>query len=246
MIWPIFVAHRGYPAAYPENSLIGFEASIKAGAMALEFDVQLSADSIPMVFHDEDLSRVTGEKGRVMDFSAEQLQHISIGEPNRFGEDFAEVKMNSLQEVISFLRNYPKLEVFVEIKTESIKRFGMENTVNAVLPYLAPIEEHAHLISFDHQALMHAREQGIASVGWVITQFDETSHELAESFEPDFLICNFKKIPQKENILWPGDWQWMIYATADLAIARRFYNYGTSYVETDDIGNVLRQVAAQV
>ena len=39
------IAHRGYPAHYPENTLIGLEAAIKAGAERIEFDIQLSADS---------------------------------------------------------------------------------------------------------------------------------------------------------------------------------------------------------
>lgn len=244
MTSPILVAHRGYPAIFPENTLIGMEAAIKAGATALEFDVQISADGLPLVFHDEDLMRVTGRAGRVTNLLAAELVQLSVGEASRFGERFSQVKMNTLDEVVLFLQNYSSVQVFVEIKSESIRRFGVESVVNIVLPHVQPITSHTHIIAFDHRALIYAREQGAASVGWVLEHFDEQARQLAESFEPDFLICNYKKIPQSTDALWPGDWQWMVYATDDIAIARRYYEYGAAYVETDDIGKIMQAALA--
>ena len=61
------IAHRGYPAYYPENTLVGLEAALKAGADFLEFDVQLSADRVPLLLHDENLKRTTGFNGLVTD-----------------------------------------------------------------------------------------------------------------------------------------------------------------------------------
>ena len=77
-------AHRGYHdgnVAVPENSLASFQAAIDAG-YGIELDVQLSADKVPMVFHDADLMRVCGVEGKIWDYTCEELQQLKL-----FGTD---------------------------------------------------------------------------------------------------------------------------------------------------------------
>jgi len=57
----ICIAHRGYRAFYPENTILAFKAAIKYFDM-FEFDVQYTKDKIPVVFHDESLLRTTNVK----------------------------------------------------------------------------------------------------------------------------------------------------------------------------------------
>ena len=45
------VAHRGVPNEYPENTLTSFERAIELGADAVELDVRLTKDKIPVVYH---------------------------------------------------------------------------------------------------------------------------------------------------------------------------------------------------
>lgn len=47
----MIVAHRGYPAEHPENSLAAFDAAAAAGAKWIEVDVQLH-DGVPVLAHD--------------------------------------------------------------------------------------------------------------------------------------------------------------------------------------------------
>ena len=73
-------AHRGYHdgnVAVPENSLASFEAAVAAG-YGIELDVQLSADKVPMVFHDEDLDRACGVEGKIWDYTCEELQQMKL------------------------------------------------------------------------------------------------------------------------------------------------------------------------
>lgn len=73
-------AHRGYHdgnVAVPENSLASFVAAIDAG-YGIELDVQLSADKVPMVFHDADLMRVCGVEGKVWDYTCAELQQMKL------------------------------------------------------------------------------------------------------------------------------------------------------------------------
>lgn len=57
----LIIAHRGYRACYPENTLCAFTASLGRCAM-IELDVQLSRDGIPVVMHDASLKRTSNAK----------------------------------------------------------------------------------------------------------------------------------------------------------------------------------------
>ncbi|RYE64636.1 MAG: glycerophosphodiester phosphodiesterase, partial [Rhizobiaceae bacterium] len=66
------VAHRGYHDMNKtvwENTLSAFSRAIDAG-FAIECDIQLSADSVPVVFHDNKLERLCGIKGDVRERTA--------------------------------------------------------------------------------------------------------------------------------------------------------------------------------
>ncbi|MBR4035637.1 MAG: glycerophosphodiester phosphodiesterase [Oscillospiraceae bacterium] len=73
-------AHRGYfdnENGIPENSIPSFEKAIENG-YGIELDVQLSADGVPMVFHDADLERMTGVKGKIWEYTAEELDKMTL------------------------------------------------------------------------------------------------------------------------------------------------------------------------
>jgi glycerophosphoryl diester phosphodiesterase len=63
--YPRIIAHRCGGALAPENTLAGLEAAARLGCRAVEFDVMLTADGIPILMHDETLERTTRCTGRV-------------------------------------------------------------------------------------------------------------------------------------------------------------------------------------
>lgn len=71
-------AHRGASAYYPENTLSAFYAGIDMGANGVETDVQKTRDGVLVLFHDRDLTRVTGENGAVQDYTFEELQKFTV------------------------------------------------------------------------------------------------------------------------------------------------------------------------
>ena len=54
---PWIIAHRGYRAKYPENTLAAFDGAIQAGVDMIELDVMLSHDRKIAVIHDATLDR---------------------------------------------------------------------------------------------------------------------------------------------------------------------------------------------
>ena len=76
------VAHRGYHdlnKAVWENTLSAFSRAIEAG-FAIECDVQLAADSVPVIFHDDDMARLTGIKGDVRERTSAELSLLAVGQ----------------------------------------------------------------------------------------------------------------------------------------------------------------------
>ncbi|KAK1543274.1 glycerophosphoryl diester phosphodiesterase [Colletotrichum paranaense] len=58
---PQAIAHRGFRAQYPENTLLAFRAALdEAGAHALETDLHLSRDGVVVLSHDGNLKRCFG------------------------------------------------------------------------------------------------------------------------------------------------------------------------------------------
>mgnify|MGYP000865016882 CR=1 FL=1 len=79
-LFPRPVAHRGLhdrSKGIVENSASAFEAAI-AGNFAIECDLQLSNDRVPVVFHDDTLERLTGQGGRVIEHTAAELGEIAL------------------------------------------------------------------------------------------------------------------------------------------------------------------------
>ncbi len=75
-----FFAHRGLhdnTSDAPENSLKAFDLACEAG-YGIELDVQLSRDGVPVVFHDDTLDRVCGIRGRVADYTFEELHAMPL------------------------------------------------------------------------------------------------------------------------------------------------------------------------
>ena len=72
----LVVAHRGASAAEPENTLAAFEAALAAGADAVELDVRLTSDSVPVVMHDADVSASTDGSGFVHEMTLQQIKRL--------------------------------------------------------------------------------------------------------------------------------------------------------------------------
>jgi glycerophosphoryl diester phosphodiesterase len=79
---PYAIAHRGGAGLAPENTLAAFERSLGLGLRYLETDVRVTADGVPVLFHDPGLLRVTGVRGRLDEVGWRDLRAIRVaGEP---------------------------------------------------------------------------------------------------------------------------------------------------------------------
>ena len=112
---PLIIAHRGYRAKYPENTLASFEAALDAGAQMIELDVRMSRDRKLVVIHDATVDRTTDGKGPVKDHTLETLKQLDAG--CRFHPRFKGERVPALDEVLE--RFHGRTLINIEIKADN-------------------------------------------------------------------------------------------------------------------------------
>jgi glycerophosphoryl diester phosphodiesterase len=237
---PYIVAHRGYKARYPENTMAAFKAAIASGAHAIECDVQFSRDRVPVIIHDVDLSRTTGDQGRVFDYECRYLMKIAA-DKEMVDEWTDDINIPQLSELLELISQYPAVKLFVEIKAESLNYFGMDVVMKALETMLQPFNAQCVIISYEVLALEHVRQHSSLGVGWVLYHYDDTHHQMALDLKPDYLICNHTKL-SLDQMPWQGPWQWMLYEINDASLAECWIKSGIDYIETASV-STLRQSA---
>lgn len=237
-IIPLLVAHRGYPSRYPENTLLGIQAAVAAGAQWFEFDVQLSKDHVPFLCHDDSLKRTAGLDRMIMDMTAAELASVDIGEPARFGDRYQGTHPTPLAELMVWLKTQAGVHAFVEIKQESIDRFGLDTVVEATLQAVKPALAQCVIISFNAESLERARILGAGPVGWALKDTSPASAARAAGFRPEYLFASDRRFAAAQAAL-QGDWRWVVYQTQDPAHAVRLTAQGAYMVETNAIGDML-------
>ncbi len=116
------LAHRGlHGPEVVENSRSAFEAAVAAG-YGVELDVQLSADGVPVVFHDDTLARLAGTSDKVASLSAAEL-----GQAHLLGVDEG---IPTFAEVLTVLADTPTM---VELKTSRLRAGRLEVAVAGLL-----------------------------------------------------------------------------------------------------------------
>jgi glycerophosphoryl diester phosphodiesterase len=230
--FPRVVAHRGAATAHPENSLEAIQAALDCRVPFVEFDVQLCADRVPILMHDETLERLLGTPLNVLEQPLDILRQIDLGAGRHPG---GPVRIPLLDEALALLAGYPQVQAFVELKRHSIQRFGLETCMQAVLERLAG----RHIVlSFVDSVVRYARQSGHPLTGWAIRTWDEDARGTAHRLQPDYLFCNYEKVPDGD-VLWSGGWDWVLYEITDPDVALAWHARGATLIESMDPGRLL-------
>lgn len=236
-----WVAHRGDPFRFPENSLAGYHSAISAGAKYIETDIHLTKDEVPVLSHDEILNRIAGVDASLFDLTYQQTGQFPACYPERFGKRFKTTRIATLDQFVEQLCHYPHVTVFIEIKRKSLYHFGRECCLQAVMQRIAPVQSRVSIISFDLQVIADVMRNYSVRGGWVLLQWNETSRQQAEALSPDYLFVNIDKLPPDPDDIWPGSWQWVLYNIDDAATRDVYLSRGFSFFETNQIANMLQE-----
>ena len=102
------LAHRGGADESFENTLESFDYSRNLGCKFIETDVQVSADGIPYIFHDDDLKRILNISSRFDSLSSQEIDKLKI---------FDQYRIPKLEEA---LNEFPDISFQIDFKTDEV------------------------------------------------------------------------------------------------------------------------------
>lgn len=148
---PPVIGHRGAARRAPENTLAGLRVAAAMGVACVEFDVRLTADRVPVLFHDATLDRTTNGRGRLVHRTLAELRRLDAGA--WFARRFAGEAVPTLAEAIGALASLG-LHANIELKPEEAQGVATAWAVLDVLRKAWPRDRPPPLISsFDWSAL---------------------------------------------------------------------------------------------
>lgn len=107
-------AHRGDRASFPENTIPALQAALDGDFDFVETDVQLTADGVPVLFHDETVERTTDGMGPLALHSLAHLKTLDAG--SYFSPEFAGLQVPTLDEFLVLLADTGRKKAMVELK----------------------------------------------------------------------------------------------------------------------------------
>jgi glycerophosphoryl diester phosphodiesterase len=144
-LFPNPIAHRGLhdrANGVIENSASAFEAAI-AGRYAIECDVQLTSDGVPVIFHDDDMKRLLGKEGAVADCLASdilttQLLGSAAGDrPQKFSDFLTQIAGRSLLQIeLKHQRDTTGTQLLARSVAEGLKTYEGPVTIESFDPNL--------------------------------------------------------------------------------------------------------------
>lgn len=184
------IAHRGlHSDAVGENTLLAFEKAIAKGYI-IEFDLHLTLDKEVVVYHDNNLKRLTGINKDIKDLTYEELKKITL----KTGEHIP--KFSETLKVID-----GKVPILIELKTDN--KCGVLE--NEVVKYLDNYKGKFAIQSFNPLSLYWFKKHRKNYIrGQLVTleyNFNFITNLLCKHMilnpivKPDFISMNVKRLP---------------------------------------------------
>ncbi|MDG0969108.1 MAG: glycerophosphodiester phosphodiesterase family protein [Porticoccaceae bacterium] len=238
------VAHRGFQAKYPENTVLSLIKAIELGALYIELDIQFSLDKLPIIYHDDTLERVSGVTGSVFEQNRDDLLTLSAFEPGRLGETFLDQTIAPLEDLVDILHDHPQVTAFVELKAESIAHCGRELMISQVQRILSSVAKQTVLMSFDYELANIAHKASWPSIGVVLERWSDLDSLAVKTAAPDYIFADHQIIPEDHKILHSPAHQDTIlvaYEVGNKALAQSLLDRNVDMLETYQLENLLTE-----
>lgn len=181
------IAHRGYSAVAPENTMVAVEAAIAAGADAVEFDLHVTRDGVPVLFHDATLDRTTNGTGPLEERSFDELRRLDAG--SWFGDDFVGEPIPTFSDAMVRIgarlgRIYPE-----------VKMHGGEGALELMADLVTEAQaiERTVFISMDWEALDTLRSRRAdVRVGYIVEERRRAREGLARADGDPRALLDFR------------------------------------------------------
>ncbi|MBT2773597.1 glycerophosphoryl diester phosphodiesterase [Halomonas sp. ISL-60] len=232
---PALIAHRGYSAAAPENTLAAVRAAHQAGATWVELDVQLLGDGTPVIWHDSDVARCSNGRGSLASMNWAKAQTLDAG--SWFDDRFSGEKMPSLAQMLALL-NELEMGVNMEIKVNKGRDpiALVERALPEMLDTLPP--ERLIISSFNASALSHCRQFASTeqlALGVLFGSVPKNWREQCEAIEAFSVHPHWPRLKRAQADAMQRDgYQIMCYTANDPSAFHSRWAWGIGSVITDE------------
>ncbi len=183
-------AHRGSSHKYIENTLAAFEQAIEDQADGIELDVQRTKDGKLIVYHDENLKRLTGHDANVWEMTWEEIKTLSLSSKNKTlnSSEASNTRIPCLDEVLLLMAD-AGLVINIELKNSIYFYPGMEEEVVECVKNNG-VEDHVIFSSFNHESvrklsqLVGADKVGLLTSDIQFEPWNYLTHLGAKAFHP--------------------------------------------------------------
>ncbi len=232
MPWPHprIIVHRGGGILAPENTLAGIAKASALGFSAVEFDVMLAADGVPILMHDETLERTTSGRGQAASLDSASLARLDAG--SWFSPEYAGERVPSLVEAAELCR---KLGLWANVEIKPAQ--GAEALTGATVAAMSaeswrdapslPV-----LSSFSEQALRAAHAQ--FALGMLVGRIPTDWRERLTSLDCASLHCDYRGLTAEQVVkVHEAGYALLCYTVNDERAARRLLAWGVDAIITD-------------
>ena len=177
----------------------------------------------------------------IRDTKTKQIKSLKASYSERFDDEFMDNEFTTFRKICKWLQQHSDVTMFIEIKQESIDRFGVPLFVDEVDRRIlkANVASQCVMISFNHEVVNYSRKVSSMRTGWVLPKFNDANREILDELKPDFLFWDKEILPDKDEQIWWGSWLNAVYNLDDVASAIAMANRGIQYLETNQIGTLM-------
>ncbi|MDA7605991.1 glycerophosphodiester phosphodiesterase family protein [Pelagibacteraceae bacterium] len=219
--------HRGARGEIVENSIEGFEHTFALGIKAIEFDVLISKDKIPVLFHDFHLTpSMTKDEGgnwlknselKIFEKSYDELSKyniVSFNPESKYGKRFNQqklvknVKIPKLSDLFELISKEKNKDIFLNLEVKSTPtKTGLTpipgDTVSLILKDIKEykLEDRIIISSFDWRILYELKKQNPKILRGFLTLQQDLSTKRKTIFQDSPWME--KKFPSEDLFLLP-------------------------------------------
>lgn len=227
------IAHRGASGYTPENTFAAVRKAYQMGAKWIEFDVMLTGDGVPIIIHDETLTRTTNGRGKVAKATFDQIKQLDAG--GWYAPEFAGESVPSFVEWLALLDQL-EFQINVELKPSKGQDESTARVALAELQQHWPIAVRPPLISSGSPMCLQLAKQLAPDLprgavihrwhtGWQARLQDHDCVAISVNHR----ILNLKKMQQLRDMV---DYV-LAYTVNDLATAQKMFDLGVDAIFSD-------------
>jgi glycerophosphoryl diester phosphodiesterase len=223
-------AHRGFSGIAPENTLVAFEKAGEYGFYATECDVHLTKDGVWVIYHDDNIFRLTNGYKNIEDATYEELQQYVIDNGVNV-DNYPNQKIPTLEEYLVICKD---MRIIPQIEIKNGSKEKLQEILDLLQKY--ELKENAIIISFKGEMIKKVRELDEKIELWYLVE-EITEENIKISKDNNYkLAFNHKK--NDEEVIKKAIGQGLTlcaWTVDDLTVLEELYNLGVKFITTNAI-----------